>query len=187
MHGDSFAFFFGGDKMKTILLLITFLATFFGTSSAYAAPEWKSTFVDLKNDCVVVSSATEEAPIDFYQADCKSFAGFAFSIEGGDLRYSPKLSFRDNVIDLQRPPQFHDMASDKVEWLYTHEIDNEGFGTIVWRGIIYQLSVADEDGGHDKAKYFSARLDGEKSCLIGTSATDTDARELVYHAAKDCK
>ncbi|MDD4974905.1 MAG: hypothetical protein PHY93_11175 [Bacteriovorax sp.] len=173
--------------MKTILLLFTFLGTLLGTFNAYSAPVWKSTFIDLKNDCVVVSSATDQAPIDFYKADCKSFAGFTFIIEGGDLRYSPELYFRDNLIDLQRPPQFHDMASDKVEWLYTHEIDNQGSGNIVWRGIIYQLSIADDDGGNDKTVYFSVRLDGKNSCLIGTSGTDTEARELVYHSAKGCK
>lgn len=170
--------------MKSIILLSALLGTF----NAYsAAPVWKSTYTDLKNDCVVISEATDEAPIDFYKTNCKSFAGFSLFIEGGDLRYGPELQFKDSVIDLQRPFQFHDMASDKIEWLYTHEIDNEGSGNIVWKGMIYQLSIADDDGSSDKAVYFSVRLDGEKSCLIGKSETDIEAHELVYHSTEGCK
>ena len=79
------------------------------------------------------------------------------------------------------------MASNTVEWPYTHDIDNEGAGKIIWQGIIYQLSVADEAGEKDKLIYYSVRLDGNKSCFIGTSETDKTARELIFHSKEDCK
>jgi hypothetical protein len=168
--------------MKFIFLLLTLLVTF----NVYSAPVWKSAFTDLKNDCVAISSATDKAPIDFYRAECKSFAGFILFIDGGDLRYGPELHFKDSLIDLQRPPQFHDMGTEKIEWLYTIDLDDEGSGIIVWRGMIFQLSIANEDGVTEKIVNYSVRLDGDKSCLIGTTNTDTGARNLVYSSTEDC-
>lgn len=155
--------------------------------NSYAAPQWKSIIVNSKNDCIVISSATDQAPIDFYKAECKSFAGFRFFIEGGDIRYGPSLYFGNVKINLQRPHQFHDMASENIEWAYTHDIDNEGSGVLIWKGLIYQLSVADEDGQKDKVVYYAVRLDEKKSCLIGNAETEKAARELVYNSKEDCK
>ena len=155
--------------MKKVLFSLTFLISI----NCFAAPLWESAIVNSENDCVVISSATDKAPIDFYKAECKSFAGFRFFIEGGDIRYSPSIYFGNEKIDLHRPSQFHDMASNNIEWLYTHDIDVEGSGEIIWKGIIYQLAIADEDeNGHDKDVFFSVRLDEKKFSSILTIRGD---------------
>lgn len=111
--------------MKFFMILISTLV-FSTTTKA----EWKTVVTDTQKDCVVVSSATDEAPIDFFTSECKAFGGFTLSITGGDLRYGPKLTFADSTIDLKNPPSFHDLASTEIEWLYEHKISNEGLGKI---------------------------------------------------------
>lgn len=168
--------------MKTIITLLALSAQAFAGDLVPSSPktEWRSVYTDLNSDCVVISVATEEAPIDFYQAECKSFGGFQLFIEGGDLRYGPELRFGKTGIDLERPMSFHDMGSDKVEWVYHSTIDNEGVGSIEWKGLIYRLSEASEDGERDVSILYAVRLSGEKSCVLGKVLTNEAARELVY-------
>lgn len=149
--------------------------------------QWKSVYTDLNTDCVEISAATEEAPIDFYEAECKAFGGYRLLIEGGDLRYGPMLSFGETTVDLNRPGSFHDVGSTKIEWVYQHQIDSEGAGRIEWKGLIYRLSVSSIEGDREDSILYSVRLDGHKSCLIGTSNSNEKARELVYNSRAHCK
>lgn len=162
-------------------LLLSFLISLLITLPSITFAEWRSVTTDLKNDCVVISSATEDAPIDFYRAECKSFGGYALAIEGGDLRYGPELVYKEQSIDLKRPYQFHDLATESVEWLYEIEIDNEGVGKLDWRGMIYQLSVAqyDEEAEQDKVIFYAVRLKGLESCVVGMSESESDARAMI--------
>jgi hypothetical protein len=142
--------------------------------------EWKTTVTDIEKDCVVVSSATEEAPIDFFTSECKAFGGFTLSIDGGDARYAPALSFANKKIDLKNPLSFHDLTSNQLEWLYEHNMSKEGLGKIHWRGFIYQLSSASEDGESNVKRFYAVKLDGAKSCALGLTETKEEAIKLVH-------
>lgn len=167
---------------------IFFMATALFSMNNFAAIKWNSVYTDLSKDCVTISSATDKAPIDFFNSECKSFGGFSLFIEGGDLRYGPLLKYNGVEIDLKRPGAFHDTGSTKVEWVYTLEQDAEGLGQLNWKGLIYRLNVAsfEEEGKNDSILY-SVRLDGEKSCLIGTSKTNEAALNLVKNSKVNCK
>jgi len=174
----------------TLLALATMLSanSFAWEPGPNAKTEWNSIYTDLKKDCVEISSATEEAPIDFYEAECKSFGGFQLKIQGSDLRYSPNLIFGDKEIELNRPMSFHDLGSDKIEWMFQKTVDNEGVGKVEWKGLIYRLSVADiDDSGKDVSVLYVTRLDGSKSCHLGKVRTNEEARKLVMNPKATCK
>lgn len=173
--------------MKTFITLITTLVTvnaFAGNTKTTR----NSLYTDLNKDCVAVSSATTEAPIDFYAAECKAFGGYRLTITGGDLRYHPELYFGDTKIEIETPMSFHDTASTKVEWAYTHTIDNEGVGTLEWKALIYRLnSVDSEDPNRNSDILYVVRLNGKNSCLLGQVKTNAEARALAYDAKAICK
>jgi hypothetical protein len=170
------------DSMKTILLAALLLSP-----SAFAAQvEWKSVYTDLKKDCVVVSSANDQAEIDFFEAECKSFGGYRLMHSGGDIRYAPVLSFNGVELEIGRPFSFHDTASDKVEWIYRHTTESDGGGQIEWKGFVYRLSVASAEGISDQNVLFAVRLDGENSCLLGKPKTNAEARALVQNLNAPC-
>lgn len=181
--------------MKTLFVLITTTLisfnVFAGTgdvdSSQGIQSVRKSLYTDLSKDCVQISSSTDQAPIDFYEGECKAFGGYRLTIEGGDLRYHPSLSFGDKKIDIQTPGSFHDMPSNKIEWVYKHSVDKEGSGKLQWVGLIYRLSQATEDGEKDIQVLYVVRLDGVKSCLVGTTQSNTHAREMAYNSKPGCK
>lgn len=172
--------------MKAISFLT--LACFMSIS-AFAAnkTQTNSIYTDMKADCIVVSSATDKAPIDFYDSECKAFGGFTLKESGGDLRYGPQLSFAGKEIDLKRPGAFHSMGSQKIEWVYDLTRDEEGSGTLKFKALIYRLSVANEDPDKkDSSILYVVRLNGEKSCVIGTAATNEKARELANNESAQC-
>lgn len=170
--------------MKSLLIVpFSFLLMSFSFAPDW---QWKSTYTDIQKDYVVISEATDQASIDFHEAECRSFGGYQLCIEGGDLRYGPKHVFNGVQINLQRPGNFHDPGSDKIEWLYRHTIDADGVGSIEWAGLIYRLSVVDAENGTGTSVLYSVRLDREKSCVIGTSQTDEEAQSLIYHSKADC-
>ncbi len=159
----------------------------FASAQAFAATSVKSVYTDTVADCIVVSSATNQAPIDFSESECKAFGGYRLGIAGGDLRYHPELSYGGSSIDLATPGAFHDVASQKIEWVYKHTIDNEGSGSVKFVGLIYRLSVQKEDGQGNDSILYAVRLDGAKSCLIGSTDDNVKARELVAKSTPGCK
>ena len=181
--------------MKTFITLITTIFAFnafAGTGDVDSAKGIqsvrKSLYTDLTKDCVTVSTATQEAPIDFYEAECKAFGGYRLTITGGDLRYHPELYFGDKKIEIETPMSFHDTASTKIEWVFNHSIDKEGAGKLEWKGLIYRLNYTDsEDPNKNTDMLFVVRLDGAKSCLIGTTQSNVKAREMVSSSKPDCK
>lgn len=175
--------------MKQIISTIAMVTL--STLTAFAGEAQQTTvgsvYTDLSKDCVVVAAANEQAPIDFYTAECKAFGGFQLTITGGDLRYHPELSFGGAAIVLDNPYTFHDMASNKVEWMYRKTTSADGSGSLQWIGFIYRLSEAKEDGSADQQVLRVVRLDGAKTCSIGSVATNEQARALVLNAKAACK
>lgn len=170
--------------MKTLMILATILSSV----PAFAADtvKWGSVYTNLKKECVEFASATEKAPIDFYSADCKSFGGYRLQWSGGDIRYAPTLSFNGQDLDMGRPGAFHDLGSDNVEWMYKTIRNEEGIGEIEWKGFVYRLSVANENGDGNKDILYAVRLDGANSCFLGSPKNNEEARALVKNAAAPC-
>lgn len=174
--------------MKTLALALALaLALFASAPSAFAGKsEWKSVYTDLKNDCVVFSSSNDKAEIDFYASDCKAFGGYRLQVSGGDIRYAPVLSFNGADIDMGRPGAFHDLGSEKVEWLAQITSEADGDGQIAWKGFIYRLNVSQPDGMKSDSILYAVRLDGEKSCLLGNPKSNEAARALVKNLSAPC-
>lgn len=167
--------------MKLIFILFSLL-----TFSHSVFADWGSVLTNIEKDCVVISSATENAPIDFYESECKSFGRYSLFIKGSDLRYAPKLIFNSLEIELLNPYSFHDLANNDIMWIYSHEINNEGFGSIKWIGLVYALNVAsiDDEGteeGHDKVIYYAVSLNGPKTCIIGRFPNNAEASLAIQN------
>ena len=163
--------------MKKVLVAVAFL----GFQSAQA--KISSVYTDVQKDCIEVSSSTDQAPIDFLEIQCKAFGGYSLSISGGDLRYSPELAFGSKKIELMNPYAFHDLGSNKIEWMYSLTRNAEGDGQLTWKALIYRLDVQNNDTMRDESFLYVVRLDGEKSCSLGTAKTNEAARKLALSKA----
>jgi hypothetical protein len=148
---------------------------------------WNSVYTDLTKDCVTISRATNKAEIDFADQECKAFGGYQLNIAGGDVRYAPKLKYHGENINLHNPGAFHDMGSNKVEWIYFSTMDEAGQGSLKWVGWIYRLSVSRPNGTESDSILYAVRLDGENSCALGTAQTNEQARRLVYNSKPNCQ
>jgi hypothetical protein len=151
--------------------------------------KWNSVYTDLTKDCVTIEKSTDKAEIDFEDRECKAFGGYQLNIGGGDLRYGPELKYHGNVIidGFRNPGTFHDMGSDKVEWIYFSTMDETGQGSLKWVGWIYRLSVSRPNGTESDSILYAVRLDGENSCALGTAQTNEQARRLVYNSKPNCQ
>jgi hypothetical protein len=171
--------------MKYFILALSFgLPTL---ASASSSTEWKSVYTNLKTDCVAISAANDKAEIDFADSECKAFGGYELHIDGGDLRYGPSLLFKGQPLEIGRPGAFHDPGSDKVEWIYAKTSEADGAGTIAWKGFVYSLSVANQDGEGSKRELTAVRLDGENTCSLGLAKTNEAARQLVRDSKPGCR
>jgi hypothetical protein len=148
----------------------------------------ESVYTDLNKECIVVEAATENAEIDFFTSECKSFGGFQLSITGGDVRYHPELSYGGQNLNLPTPGHFHDLGSDKVEWMYRKTTSlQDGSGSLTWLGFIYSLNVDNGQGTDSNHIIYAVRLDGANTCMIGTATTNEQARSLVQNSKPGCK
>lgn len=167
------------NKVLAILALIS--------SSAFAGTAWKSVYTNLDNDCVTVSQSNQNAVIDFQELECKSFGGYRLGVEGGDLRYKPTLKYGPTTIQMDSVGAFSDTGSKNIEWVYLHETARDGAGKVQWKGLIYRLSIQDGQSGQSRTELFAVRLDGSKSCLVGSTTDNLKARQLVYNSRPGCK
>lgn len=171
-------------KKHFITLAVSLVA-----NCSFAAPatiKTESVYTDLDQDCVTISAANENAQIDFFEAECKSFGGYSLSITGSDLRYHPALRYGDQAIPLQTPFTFHDVSSSKIEWVYQVTLENDGYGQVAWKGLIYRLSYTDFDSGVNMNPLYVVRLNGEDSCFLGTTTSNVKAREMALDPQLKC-
>jgi hypothetical protein len=169
--------------------LILFFANSLFASDEKVEVVQGSVFTDFNKDCIVVSEATDLAPIDFYEAECKAYGGYSLQEDGGDLRYGPRLSYAGKEIDLQRPFAFHSMASSKVEWVYELKRNSEGEGKIQFKALIYELVTDDEWQGRSfegKLLVYVVRLQGAKSCVTGVTSSREAARKIAHKSNAKC-
>jgi hypothetical protein len=169
--------------MKFSLLALSLLASL----PAFAAKsEWKSVYTNTKTDCVVVSASNDRAEIDFSESECKSFGGYVLKVDGGDLRYGPSLSLNGDALDVGRPFSFHDPKGDKIEWIYRKTTEADGSGSVEWKGLVYRLSVSNEDGQSSHDELIAVRLAGKNTCSLGVVKTNEAARKLIQDARSAC-
>lgn len=167
-----------------ILPLALLLAT-----PAFAATkvEWKSVYTNIKTECVEVSASNDKAEIDFADSECKSFGGYSLHVEGGDIRYAPSLYLNGERLETGGSFAFHDPASDQVEWIYRKTTEEDGQGTVEWKGFVYRLSVSNQDGDGSHNELYAVRLAGKNTCSLGLVKNNEEARKLVQNARAQCK
>ncbi|MCO5144304.1 MAG: hypothetical protein M9962_14545 [Oligoflexia bacterium] len=165
---------------------MSLFALLFFTNIATAATTWNSVYTDIEKDCITISESNDQADIDFYEAECKSFGGYQLKISGGDLRYAPTLTYKGKDLSMGRPWAFHDLGSTKVEWMYTLKKEADGSGSLDWKGFIYRLYVDKGESTGDLGILFAVRLDGTKSCFLGNPKTNEAARELIKNKSAKC-
>jgi hypothetical protein len=171
--------------MKALLIA----ALLMGGAAAEAAPaKWGSVYTSVApKDCIEIAKTPENAEGDIYEAECASYGGYRLRIGGGDLRYHPTLQFGGAPIHLGLSGSFHDMGSENVEWHYSATREPDGGGALEWRGFIFRLKVSNPEGGKDKSVLYVVRLDGARSCLLGTAATNDEARALAQNLDASCQ
>jgi hypothetical protein len=149
---------------------------------------WGSVYTSVAaKDCVEISKSNDRAEIDFSEAECPSYGGYRLHIGGGDLRYHPDLQFGGAAIELALPGNFHDMGGEKVEWLYTATRAYDGSGTLDWRALIFRLNVDDAETGKRRSLLYVVRLNGAKSCVIGSASSNDAARTLAHNLNAPCQ
>lgn len=172
---------------KILKTMILSLGLSHNLSMAAETVTWKSIYTDTDTECVVWANSNQKAEIDFSKRECKSFGGYQLFIEGADLRYSPTLEFNGKAVFSHREYAFHNLNSTKIEWVYLQHEDETGRGRIEWKGFIFRLAVAREDGGPDASKLYAVRLNGNKTCFLGEAKNNEDARNLVKNSQARCE
>jgi hypothetical protein len=164
-------------------------ALLMGGTGAWAAPaKWGIAYSDVApRDCIEIAKTAENAEGDFYEAECASYGGYRLRIVGGDLRVHPDLQFGGEPIRLNLPGSFHDMGSGKVEWLYSATREADGSGSLEWRGLIFRLKVSNPEGGSDRSVLYVVRLNGARSCVLGTASENDEARALAQNPDAPCQ
>lgn len=171
---------------KILKMMILSLGLSHSLSMAAETTSWKSVYTDTETDCVVWANSNQKAEIDFSKHECKSFGGYQLYIEGADLRYSPTLEFKGKTVFSHREAAFHNLNSTKVEWVYLQHEDETGRGQIEWKGFIFRLAVARDDGGRDDSKLYAVRLNANKTCFLGEAKNNEDARNLIKNSQARC-
>jgi len=172
-------------KLSMILFLMLSAPT------AFAASASRYTSVAPKDCRTIESSELVKNPeIDYYTGHCPGFDGYTVVISGGDLRYSLGLIYRGRNLNFTRIGSFHEMGSTKIEW--RGPVDSNG-GVRRFNSLIYRLSIQafdDQPGPRNFTRLFVVRLNGTRSCLIGTvepSATmNAEARAIADDLSRPC-
>lgn len=160
--------------------------------NSFADVQSIKTSVKAKN--CITSSPTEE--IDSFTMECPAMGGYKVIVSGGDLRYSLKLISEGTTIETTGFSGFHDVTSKKIEWRY-NAVSADGDLKVKYTALIYKLEVAnyDEVTGDiaNQETMVVVRLDGAKSCVIGSiaplkdeDATKAAARKLADDMTAKC-
>jgi hypothetical protein len=172
--------------MKNIfaLTVITF-SVYVNSANAEALSSY--TGVNVEKDCVVAASSEtqKDAEIDFLEAECPGLGGYRVYLEGGDLRYGLKLGFGNKKIDIDKTSAFHDMGSEKIEWVYERtvkDVKEEDFiiskHGIKYLALIYRINYSKYDEKTEKetntTKLIVTKLNGEKSCVVAEVEASDD-------------
>lgn len=167
-------------KVSAFVLAIAFSAP------AFATETFGSIYTDLTKDCVTISSSTQKAEIDFIDEECKAFGGFKLGVVSGDSRSQIRLTYGQTEVQAPVPGGFWNVSSDKVEWVYSRVVDQQGNGDLTWQALIYRLDSTIE-GDIGTSDLYVIRLRNEKSCFLGQVKTNEAARALAYNLHAPCR
>gem|GEM_PF-6374361 len=147
---------------------------------------WGSKLTDIDKDCVYHAESTQKADEDFSRRECVAFGGYGLFIEGANLHYSPALEFNGKLVHSHSEEAIHTTGSQKIEWIYEKISESDGMGEVRWKGLIYTLSIAQNNNEKDSIKKFALRLNGAKSCYLGEVQDLDDALNKIKDEKSPC-
>ncbi|MBC7743274.1 MAG: hypothetical protein H7061_13840 [Bdellovibrionaceae bacterium] len=160
------------------LLFISILAI-----GSFAQADFLSAYTSVADkDCVLISgSALEKNPeIDYATVECPGLGGYQVMISGSDLRYPLQLTYQGKEITLSQMLSFHEVASDKIEWLYSRQ-DH----VITYHALIHRLSVQVDEKSTEVLVV--SKLKGADSCtvaLVKGNSANQRARVIAEKASQ---
>lgn len=165
---------------KTILISFSML---FFSSMVHAKLLSAYTSVDSK-DCVTYQESDDSSEIDFYTGECAGLGGYQVIVSGGDIRYDLSLKKDGQEIKLSNYSGFHDLGSDKIEWLYERSTEN----AVIYKALIHKLSINiyDESTGEQKDEevLLVSKLNGTNSCTVAEVKKSPRMNELAREIAE---
>jgi hypothetical protein len=145
-------------KLRNLLFVVVLFSL-----QAKAALEVTQTSLDRKS-CIIYDEAAMHATpeIDFLTQECPGLGGYQVMISGADARYPLSLVYNGKQIQLTRIQSFHDVVSNKVDWLFARTKDGE----VIYKALIHQMLLNTDDHKMIQARIVT-KLDKEKTCSVG--------------------
>jgi hypothetical protein len=153
------------------------------TSQALCAQGFSSVYTRL-TDCKLIESSSEEA--GYALEECPGREDYRIFIESGEARSwlaikkgkQPRVDFQHEVNIIANPGFFPVVSGEVAEWRYQGKIPI---------ALIFRVSGTKEiykDNNStpmykEKSKLLVIRLKNEKMCLIGTTTSNVEAREIA--------
>ena len=165
--------------MKSVLLFLVVLA---GVFAAQANAALLSTYTSVKDATCVIYDAAALHPkpeIDFLTQECAGLGGYQVMVEGGDLRYPMHLVYNGLKITLSNVGAFHQLGSDKIEWLYAR-----ANGQVNYKALIHRINYADPSGAKDLTMLIVTKLAGEKTCPVAIVTASADMNQKARAIAE---
>lgn len=170
--------------MKNLILVSLFMF------AAQAHAKLESTYTSIRTNCLMHDSASmrAEPEIDFLVEECQGLGGYQVMIIGSDLRYPLSLVYNDKKIELTQIPGFHDIGSDKIEWLYERVTQKDSIlKTVNYKALIHRMNYEMYNEKTLDMEQTSAlivtKLDKDKTCPVGiikkSARMNEEARELA--------
>ncbi len=169
--------------MKPIFAIATSVIVLTFANSANAEALSAYTGVNIAKDCVIASSSEleKEPEIDHLDAECPALGGYRIFVSGGDIRYGITLGFGKAKIDLDKTGAFHDLGSEKIEWVYERvptKVDGFDKTELNYLALIHRIDFQTYDQKTETEKQTTklivTKLAGEKSCIVAEIAAADD-------------
>ncbi len=145
------------------------------------------TSVALHEDCKRLDTPPEGEPDWAGEYDCPGFGGYEVRIGTADLRSSLSLVKDGQAIhfgsdpNFKEPGQFAYVTDKKIEWRYRRSGDEERA-----HALIFRVFGQDPETYKDVSHLTVARLEGSRGCVLGTTASNTEAREMADDVSRRC-
>ena len=166
-------------RQQTILMPALLLAMLSMHTLSWAADSgYRSVYTSLK-ECRIIESSEQEADaeIDYFSMECPGREGYRIFHDGEDARSWLVIKRGEaTVIDLyddvmrNEPGAFPFVSGEVAEWRYKGE-------SLI--ALIFRIAGSDLETDKLKSELMVVRLDGKKSCVIGTSTSNEKAREIA--------
>lgn len=167
--------------------LFIFLAI--ASIQSLAQAKLESTYTSVQTDDCATYDASDlhpNAEIDFYTGECPGLGGYQVMISGGDLRYPLHLVYGGKKITLTQFLTFHQLGSNKIEWLY----ERSSQGKVTYKALIHRMGYDSYNPETNMAESTEAlivsKLDGANTCSVAvvkkSANMNQKAREIAEKA-----